>query len=132
MNPVISKSVVELEVKIALYGHKTFEYEFCTCTPKLPNQDTGDIVYNVLIGCFSSMETKFIEYSFNWKAFYIWSKIRVMVRAMVFNATFNNISLVLWWSVLLVEETGVSGENHWQTLSHNVVLSNTPRHERDF
>ena len=65
LNPVISKSVVELEVKIALYGHKTFEYEFCTCTPKLPNQDTGDIVYNVLIGCFSSMETKFIEYSFN-------------------------------------------------------------------
>jgi hypothetical protein len=35
----------------------------------------------------------------------------------------------------LVEETGVSGENHqpvashWQTLSHNAV-SNTPRHER--
>ena len=47
---------------------------------------------------------------------------------MVFNATFNNIS------VLLVEETGVLGENHWpvashwQTLSHNVV-SSKPRHE---
>jgi hypothetical protein len=26
---------------------------------------------------------------------------------MVFNATFNNISFILWWSVLLVEETGV-------------------------
>jgi hypothetical protein len=25
---------------------------------------------------------------------------------MVFNATFNNISVILWWSVLLVEETG--------------------------
>ena len=25
---------------------------------------------------------------------------------MVFNATFNNISFILWWSVLLVEETG--------------------------
>ena len=25
---------------------------------------------------------------------------------MVYNATFNNISVVLWWSVLLVEETG--------------------------
>ena len=24
---------------------------------------------------------------------------------MVFNATFNNISVILWWSVLLVEET---------------------------
>jgi hypothetical protein len=35
----------------------------------------------------------------------------------------------LWWSVLLVEETGLHGENHrpvasqWQTLSHNVVSS---------
>jgi hypothetical protein len=35
------------------------------------------------------------------------------------------------WSVLLVEETGVPGENHWpiashwETLSHNVV-SSTP------
>ena len=48
---------------------------------------------------------------------------------MVFNATFNNISAISWWPVLLVEETGVPGENHqpvaspWQTLSHNVVSS---------
>jgi hypothetical protein len=27
------------------------------------------------------------------------------VRVMVFNATFNNISVISWWSVLLVEET---------------------------
>ena len=45
---------------------------------------------------------------------------------MVFNATFNNISVMSWWSVLLVEETGVSRENkpvtsHRQTLSHNAV-----------
>jgi hypothetical protein len=26
---------------------------------------------------------------------------------MVFNGTFNNISVILWWSVLLLEETGV-------------------------
>ena len=31
---------------------------------------------------------------------------------MVFNATFNNISVISWWSVLLVEETGGPGENH--------------------
>ena len=35
----------------------------------------------------------------------------------VFNATFNNISAILWRSVLLVEKTRVPGENHWQTLS---------------
>jgi hypothetical protein len=49
------------------------------------------------------------------------------LRVMVFNATFNNISVISWRLVLLVEETGVPGENHrraashWQTLSHNVV-----------
>jgi hypothetical protein len=30
---------------------------------------------------------------------------------MVFNATFNNISVISWQSVLLVEETGVPEEN---------------------
>ena len=30
-----------------------------------------------------------------------------MVIVMVFNATFNNISVILWQSVLLVEETGI-------------------------
>ena len=37
---------------------------------------------------------------------------RVWIRVMVFNATSNNISFILWWSVLLMEETGESGENH--------------------
>ena len=31
---------------------------------------------------------------------------------MVFNTTFNNISVISWQSVLLVEETLVPGENH--------------------
>ena len=51
---------------------------------------------------------------------------------MVFNATVSYIVP----SVLLVEETRVPGENHrpavshLQTLSYNVVLPSTPRHER--
>ena len=46
---------------------------------------------------------------------------------MMVNATFNNISVISWRSMLLVEETGVPGENHrhvvsqWQTWLHNVV-----------
>jgi len=42
---------------------------------------------------------------------------------MVFNANVNNNSVLSWRSVLLVEETGIPGENHrpaashWQTLS---------------
>jgi hypothetical protein len=39
-------------------------------------------------------------------------------RVVVFNATFNNISVILWRSVLLVEETGVPGENHRPAASH--------------
>ena len=31
---------------------------------------------------------------------------------MVFNATIKNISVISWWSVLLVEEAGVPEENH--------------------
>jgi hypothetical protein len=38
--------------------------------------------------------------------------VRFKVRVMVFNVTFNNISVILCRSVLLVEETGVPGENH--------------------
>ena len=62
--------------------------------------------------------------------------IILLVCLMVFNATFNNISVISWRSVLLVEEIGVPGENnrhvanHWQTLSDNVV-SSALRHERD-
>jgi len=33
---------------------------------------------------------------------------------MVLNATFNDISVISWWSVLLVEETRVPRENHRQ------------------
>jgi len=33
------------------------------------------------------------------------------VTVIVFNATFNNIPVISCWSVLLVEETGVPGEN---------------------
>ena len=37
---------------------------------------------------------------------------------MVFNATFNNISVLSHRSVLLVEETGVPGENQRPVASH--------------
>jgi hypothetical protein len=34
------------------------------------------------------------------------------ITVMVFNTTFNNISVISWWSVLLVEENRIPGENH--------------------
>ena len=42
------------------------------------------------------------------------------VRVMVFNATFNNISVVSWQSVLLV---GVLGEHHRLAISHSHTVS---------
>ena len=55
---------------------------------------------------------------------------------MVLNATFNNISVISWRSVLLVEETVYPEKTTdlsqvTDILSHNVV-SSTPRHEQDF
>jgi hypothetical protein len=53
----------------------------------------------------------------------------------MFNNTFSNISVISYAVFLLIEETVVPRENHlpaashWQTLSHNVVLSST-RNER--
>ena len=43
---------------------------------------------------------------------------------MVFNATFINISIISWRSVLLVEETGGPGKNHRPVASHRQTLSN--------
>jgi hypothetical protein len=42
----------------------------------------------------------------------------MVVVVMVFNATFINISVISWLSVLLVEETGEPGENHRPATSH--------------
>jgi hypothetical protein len=36
----------------------------------------------------------------------------VGLEILVLNATFNNISVISWRPVLLVEETGIPGENH--------------------
>ena len=38
--------------------------------------------------------------------------------SMVFNATFNNISVISWQSVLLVEEMLVPAKNHRPVVSH--------------
>ena len=47
---------------------------------------------------------------------------------MLFNATFNNISVISWMAVLLVEETGVPGEDHrpdkgYHLMSYRVHLA---------
>ena len=69
-------------------------------------------------------------YNFNNPTTYV--PLNVGLGLWSFNSTFNNISVISWRSILLVEEARVPGENHrpvashWQTLSHNVA-SSTPR-----
>jgi len=53
------------------------------------------------------MEVFVLEYMYN-----------DLAMVMVFNTTFNNISAISCWSLLLVEETGVPGENHRSVASH--------------
>ena len=49
---------------------------------------------------------------------------------MMFNVTFNNISVISWRSFVLMDETGENHRPITSHLSHNVV-SSTPRIERD-
>ena len=69
------------------------------------------------------------RFSMSWQPDIVFLEKPLRVRVMLFNATSNNVSIISWQSVLLVEETEVPGENHqpvanhWQTLSHNVVSS---------
>ena len=46
------------------------------------------------------------------------SLYRVRIGVIGCNATFNDISVISWWSVLLVEETGVPRENDRPVASH--------------
>jgi len=41
---------------------------------------------------------------------------------MVFNSTFNNISIISWRPVLFVEEIGVPGENHRSDKLYHIML----------
>jgi hypothetical protein len=53
-------------------------------------------------------------------AWFSWIKLitTYMIIIMVFSATFNNISVISWLSVLLVDETGVPRENERPAASH--------------
>ena len=91
------------------------------CRRVFPETDRHDIIYMKWNNNFSHRLT--------------WSH-NAWFRIIMFNATFSNTSVISWWSVLLVEETGRPGGNHqpvashWQTVSHNVV-SSTLRHQQD-
>jgi hypothetical protein len=47
--------------------------------------------------------------------------IAMRARVMVFNATLNNISAILWRSVILVGETGLPGEKHRPVINNDMT-----------
>ena len=61
------------------------------------------------------LPSKHLETGYIYRLLY-YIDLRVVV--MVFIASFNNISIISWRSVLSIEETGVSGENHGTAASH--------------
>jgi hypothetical protein len=64
-------------------------------------------VYGIRYPYIQSMPSDFIVWYLNG-----------YMEGMLFNTTFNNISVILWRSVILVEETGVPEENHEPAASH--------------
>ena len=97
---------------------------------KYPNTYVSSKLYifffiNERSGLVSIWHLNYIITVFYMITIHHWVKVKVLV----LNATFNNISVISWRSVVLVEETGLPGENHrlaaslWQTLSHNVASS---------
>ena len=68
--------------------------------------------------CIFGRYTQFLFFNLLWCSFHL---IDYDKRVVVFKATFNNISVILWWSVFLVEETGVNHQVTDKSLSHIVV-----------
>ena len=66
----------------------------------------------------SSCRTCVLVFYFNFECVLLHLSLCVSVRVMTLNATFSNMSAILRKSVVLMEETGVSGENHKPVTSH--------------
>jgi hypothetical protein len=62
---------------------------------------------------FQYFTTAFKNYYLLFNCLYVWF--------MVFNATFSNISAISGRPVLVVEEAGVSGENHRPNTSYGTI-----------
>ena len=96
-------------------------------TTKTVRYDIAEILLKVALNTINqsinqSFSSLFIHDQ-NIFIFLHYSSIRgVRVRNIVLNATFNNISVISWRSVLLVEETKVLGKNHQPSASHTDKL----------
>ena len=123
LNHLVTQAPFRIYSIIIWYQYYLLKYLISWFRPQinLKKKTVRELIYPAIITF-----DKQIQYTY--KCLHYSSSIQITFWwFMVFNATFNNILVISWLSVLLVEETGVPGENHrpiashWQTLSHNVV-----------
>jgi hypothetical protein len=101
---------------------QTLSYKIVSSTPCITNNFSCDrywfvlldkiqLPYTIMVISITKLPLRYIKY-------------RLGVRVMVFNATFNNISVILWRSVLLVEETGVprEGSGLWYLMPFSTIF----------
>ena len=65
------------------YGHKSFEYKFCTLTREASNRNVISNKYYILIGGFWSMSTK--------KVLWPWDQLLLAVAKIVITSTIKNL-----------------------------------------
>ena len=107
-------------LKYALCKGKTFDRKpiciYCLQHVKLHGQKYASVIlkFYCLLICVSKIRhgrfLAIVQYTFT-----------CIIQYMVFIATFNNISVISWWSVLFEEETRVPGENHRPVAVCNVL-----------
>jgi hypothetical protein len=109
-------------VKYAPYQDRLVEllkvkHKVVYCTMYLEHTDSDSYLVMIGTGC---------RYNSNYHLVLRYVIFVLSVRVMVFSATFTNISVISWWSIVLVVETREThrpAKNKWQTLSQNVVSS---------
>ena len=109
-----------------LFGVKTHVFGDCTNRVQVVNPygiRQMQPSYTVFVGFFLNMiypnNLKFDEIAYVIvQSLYPTSNMEMFVCLMVLNATFNNISVISWRSVLSVEETEGPGENHRPIACH--------------
>ena len=88
-------------------------YDTCTCITM------QSVTYHNLGEFYSCIWSKCTYYNYGRSVVLFEVNLYIdCIRVMVFNATFNNISVISRQSVLLVEDTGVPGENYRPVANH--------------
>jgi hypothetical protein len=72
-------------------------------TTKTGRHDIAEILLKVALNTINQIQSNPLNYITN-------IHMEQSIRIMIFNATFNNVLVISWRSVLLVEEIGVPGE----------------------